>query len=165
MYTGEPKKKKKNPKFIYKKLCICSHIFTLQSPSNYSPFDAIHLLRHFSHCSKQFFKSLILMPFSASAFFCFTYPTQYGLIRCTRKSPIMKWGTHWKSLQKRSTEAKHSLSLHHQLVHRYRWVPRTLTWGWGDYKGPTLQKITLGFFWGGSPLLFPKFDLNHSCHE
>ena len=33
----------KNPEFIYKKLCIYSYIFILQSPSKNSPFDAIHL--------------------------------------------------------------------------------------------------------------------------
>ena len=32
----------------------------------------MHPLRHFSHCSKQFLHSSILMPFSASATFCFT---------------------------------------------------------------------------------------------
>ena len=36
--------------FIYKKLCICSHMFKLQSPSKYSLFDTIHLSRHFFHC-------------------------------------------------------------------------------------------------------------------
>ena len=29
-------------------------MFKLQSPSKCSPFDAIHLLSRFSHCSKQF---------------------------------------------------------------------------------------------------------------
>ena len=29
--------------FIYKKLCIYSYMFKLQSPSKSSPFDAIHL--------------------------------------------------------------------------------------------------------------------------
>ena len=38
-------------------------MFKLQSPSKYSPFDAIHLSRCFFHCSKQFLNSLILMPF------------------------------------------------------------------------------------------------------
>ena len=47
----------------------------LQSPSKYSPFDAIHLLRCFFHCSKQFLNSSILMPFSVSAIFCFTSST------------------------------------------------------------------------------------------
>ena len=68
---GDPPK----PEFIYKKLCIYSYMFKLQSPSKYSPFDAIHLLRHFPHCSKQFLNSSILMPFSASAIFCFTSST------------------------------------------------------------------------------------------
>ena len=33
-----------------------------------------------------------------------------------------------KRLQKKFTEAKHSLSQLCQVVHWYRWVPRTLTW-------------------------------------
>ena len=33
--------------FIYKKLCIYSYMFKVQSPSKYSPFDAIHLSRLF----------------------------------------------------------------------------------------------------------------------
>ena len=62
---GDPK-----VEFIYKKLCIYSYMFKLQSPSNYSPFDATHLSKCFFHCSKQFLNLLILMPFSASAHFC-----------------------------------------------------------------------------------------------
>ena len=58
--------------FIYKKLCIYSYTFKFQSPSKYSPFDAIHLSRCLFHCSKQFLNLSILMPFSASAVFCFT---------------------------------------------------------------------------------------------
>ena len=40
-------------------MCIYSHMFKLQSLSKYSPFDAIHLLRFFFHCSKQVLNSLI----------------------------------------------------------------------------------------------------------
>ena len=64
-----------NPEFINKKLCIYSYTFKLQSSSKYSPSDAIHLSRLLSHCSKQFLNSSILMPFSASAVFCFTSST------------------------------------------------------------------------------------------
>ena len=53
--------------------------------------------------------------------------TQCGVGRYTCKSPIMQWAMHWNSLQKKFTEAKRSLSQQHQLVHWYRWVPRTLT--------------------------------------
>ena len=38
---------KKHPEFIYKKLCIYSYMFKLQSPSKCSPLDAIHLSRLF----------------------------------------------------------------------------------------------------------------------
>ena len=63
------KKGPKKPEFIYKRLYTYSYMFKLQSPSKYSPFDAIYLLRCFFHCSKQFLNSLILTPFSASAIF------------------------------------------------------------------------------------------------
>ena len=63
----------KTPVFI--KNCIFSYAFKLQSPSKHS-FDAIDLLRHFFHCSKQFLNLQILMHFSASAIFCFTSSTQ-----------------------------------------------------------------------------------------
>ena len=46
--------------------------------------------------------------------------------RCAHKSPIVKWAN-TLSLQKKFTEAKHSLSQQRQLVHWYTWVPRTLT--------------------------------------
>ena len=47
-------------------------MFKHQSPSKYSPLDAIHLSRCFFHCSKQFLNSSVLMPFSAPDIFCFT---------------------------------------------------------------------------------------------
>ena len=50
-------------------------MFELQSPSKSSPSDAIHPLRFFFHCSEQFLNSSILMPFSASAAFCFISST------------------------------------------------------------------------------------------
>ena len=55
--------------FIYKILCIYSYLFKFQSPSKISPFDAIHILICFLHCSKQFLNASILMPFSASVIF------------------------------------------------------------------------------------------------
>ena len=42
------------PEFIYKKMCIYSYMFKVQSPSKYSPFDAIHLLRLFSIAQNSF---------------------------------------------------------------------------------------------------------------
>ena len=50
-----------------------SYMFKFQSPSKYSPFDAIHLARIFSHCSEDLLNSLILMPFSAVAIFFLFY--------------------------------------------------------------------------------------------
>ena len=52
--------------------------------------------------------------------------TQRSVGRCTCKSPIVKW-ENVLSLQTKFTEAKCSLSQQHQLVHWYRWFPRTLT--------------------------------------
>ena len=57
---------------IYKN---CVFILTCLNFSHlHSPFDAIHLLIMFPHCTKQFLNLLILMPFCASAVFvcCFT---------------------------------------------------------------------------------------------
>ena len=67
-----PLRKREDPntlEFIYKKLCIYSYTFKLKSPSEHSPFDAIHLPRHFFHCSKQFLNTsclLVLLPFFVS---------------------------------------------------------------------------------------------------
>ena len=52
--------------FIYKKLCIYSYKFKLQSPSKYSTFDAIHLSRLFP-----LLKSVVdLVDFDAFLCFC-----------------------------------------------------------------------------------------------
>ena len=58
-----------------------------------------------------------------------------GVLRCTHKTPIMKWANIESS--KKFTEAECSLSQQRQLVHWYRWIPRTLT-----YLGkPVLQGV------------------------
>ena len=54
---------------------------------------------------------------------CWTLSTVWALVN----HPSRNGQTHWKSLQKKFTEAKHSLSQQCQLVHWYIWVPRTLT--------------------------------------
>ena len=56
---GGPLKKQ----FIYKKLCIYSYMFKLQSPSKYSPFDAKHLSRCFFTAQNSFFKINFLKDF------------------------------------------------------------------------------------------------------
>ena len=53
--------------------------------------------------------------------------TQHRVGRCACKSPVMKWANVLKESSKILTEAKRSLSQQRQLVHWYRWVPRTLT--------------------------------------
>ena len=68
---GDPKK----PRIYLQKILYYSYMFKLQSPSKYSPFDAIHLSRHFFHCSEQFLNLSILMPSRVSAIFCFTSST------------------------------------------------------------------------------------------
>ena len=120
----------------------------------------------------QFFNLLILMPFSASAVFCFTsytlekhfslrtffiwgnkkrscsewdwmnrvgvvrgsvifgqklLNTQFNVGKHIVSHPSWNRQMHCKSLQKKFSEAKRSLSQKHQLVRWYRWVPRTLT--------------------------------------
>ena len=71
MYRGNP------PKWniFMKKLYIYLYMFKLQSPSKYSPSDAIHLSRYFFHCSKQFLNSSSLTLFNASAIVCFVSST------------------------------------------------------------------------------------------
>ena len=110
-----------NPEFIYKKFCICSYMFKVQSPSKYSPFDAIHLSRYFCHCSKQFLNSSILMPFSASAFFYFTFstlakhfPLGTFFVKENKKKSCLGWdqvnrkGGAWESCRFWSQTAEHS---------------------------------------------------------
>ena len=41
------------------------------------------------------------------------------------KSPIMKRANAFKESSKKFADAEHSLSAHRELVHWYRWVPRT----------------------------------------
>ena len=53
---------------------IHSYMFNLQPPSKYSPFDAIHLSRHFSTIQNSFW-TCRFWSFSASAIFCFTSST------------------------------------------------------------------------------------------
>ena len=43
------------PAFTYKKLYTYSHMFKLESPSMYCPFDAIHLSRRFSSTAQSSF--------------------------------------------------------------------------------------------------------------
>ena len=151
-------------------------MFKLQSPSKYSPFDAIYLLRWFSHCSKQFLNLSTLMLFRASAVFCFSsftlakhsplkifsiqenlkksrtfgqepLKTQHNVGRCTCKLPIRKWAN-GLSLQ------KNSLKLNAASHNNASWYTDTdgslkpsLSRGRLYYKGPTLQKI-ISVFWG-----------------
>ena len=61
----------KKLEFIYKKLCIYSYMFKLQSPWRYSPFGAVHLSRHFfpllkSFWTYQFWWLLVLLLFFVS---------------------------------------------------------------------------------------------------
>ena len=73
LYEEEPPQIRIYSKNIY------SYMFKLQSPSNYSPFDVIRLLRRFFHCSKQFLNSLILMPLVLLPFFVLPLPYQQNI--------------------------------------------------------------------------------------
>ena len=53
-YKSDYERPSQKPQNLFiKKLYLVLHV-NLQSPSNYSPFDLIYLLRHFCHYSKQF---------------------------------------------------------------------------------------------------------------
>ena len=94
IYKMGPKKLE----FIYKKLCIFSYIFKLLSPSKHSPFDVIHLSRHFSTAENScwthwFWYLLVLLPF-----FCFTssisakhFPLRIFSSRETEKELLGVW--------------------------------------------------------------------------
>ena len=59
-------------------------------------------------------------------------------------------GKRIESLQKKFTGAKHNFSPQCQLVHWYRWIPKTtylVEEACMYYKGPALQKIIMVFFW------------------
>ena len=107
--------------------------------------------------------------------------------RCTHKSPIMKWANALKESSKKFTEAKCSLSQQCQLVHWYRWVPRThvageacTTWGppcrrfWGFFGSPSYLCVTRKHMHGKYQIQFPwnlhfsfmsSAHLSHKPHE
>ena len=71
-------------------------MFKFQSLSNYSPFEAIHLLRLFFTAQK-FLNSSILMPFSASTIFVSPLPHQqnvslWGLFSTAETKEKIAWG-------------------------------------------------------------------------
>ena len=73
-------------------------MFKLQSPSKSSLFDAIHLSRCFFSPAQKFLNSSILMPFSASAIFCFTsststkcFPLKTFFIQGNKKRRLRWW--------------------------------------------------------------------------
>ena len=81
IWGGTPK----NQKCIYKKLCIYSYMFKLQSSSKYSPFDARHLLRLFSAAQNsfwthQFWCLLVLLLFFVSPLPHWQHASLWGLI-------------------------------------------------------------------------------------
>ena len=152
-------------------MCIYFYMFKLQSPSKYSIGDGIHLSRYFfSTAQNSFWTHRFLMPFSASAVFCFTSSTsakcfhlrtssfgkqrksysgdigwigrvghrghaifgqklpntQRDVGRCVLNLPSRN-GQMPSESSKKFTEAKCSLSQHHQLVYWYKWVSKTFT--------------------------------------
>ena len=94
---GDPKK----PEFIYKN---CVFILTCLNFSHLQ--SALHLMHYtyrdiFSHCSNQFLNLLILVPFSASAVFCFTSSM---LAKCFPLRTLFSQGNKKKLLGVRSGE-------------------------------------------------------------
>ena len=124
-----------NTKFIYKRLSIYSYMFKLQSPSKYSPFDAIHLLSNFFHCWKQLLNSLTFMPFSVSAIFCFTSFTYWKMFPFEdffhpRKQKSLKWdqmnkecgaGGSWNFWSK-TANTQHAVSRWPHKSHILKWA-------------------------------------------
>ena len=167
-------------------------MFKLQSPSKYSPFDAIYHTRHFFPLHKIVFELIHFDVFQCFTVFCFTSSTsvkcfplrmffylrgkicfsgqdlvtreggaqgyaifgqkllniQRGVGRCACKSPIMKWKCIERVLSKKKPLKPNAAS------------PNNTSWctdtdgfledsshgGSLYYKGPTLQKIILGYF-------------------
>ena len=87
-----------NPEFIYKKLCIYSYMFKLQSPSKYSPFDVIHLWRLFFSLFKTVFEHINFDAFLCFCWFLFPPPHQqnvslWGILSSkTNKQTKICWG-------------------------------------------------------------------------
>ena len=77
----------KNPEFIFLKWCVYSYMFKLQSPSKYSPSDAIHLLRCFFPLLKTVFELVDFDAFQCFCCFCFTSST---LAKCFPNMEALK---------------------------------------------------------------------------
>ena len=84
--------------------------------------------------------------------------SQWGVGRCTHKSPTTKGQMRWKSLPNKFTEAECSLSQQHLLVHWYRWgfIEHSPSRACLYYKGLTLQEMI--------PVLGPPLVHSHT-HE
>ena len=149
-------------------------MFTLQSSSKYSPFDAVHLMETFPTaqnsfwihrvwCLQCFCHFLFVLPIphlqnvslwelfnvgkqknsclwqeqenrkgGAQGSCHFGWKTAKCSVCCRQVGafvihPSQNGQMHWKNIFKKLTEAECSFSQHHQLVHWYRWVLRTLT--------------------------------------
>ena len=83
------------PNWIYYKNCVFILTWLNFSHLEYAAFHAVPLSRCFFHCSNQFSTLSILMPFSASAIFCFTsstsakrFPLRTFSSRKTKKSHL-----------------------------------------------------------------------------
>ena len=78
--------------------------------------------------------------------------TQCSVGRCAPESPTMKWANTLEKSFKKCKEAKCSLSQQCQLVYcTDGFLEHPPSGGSLYYKGPTLQKIILGFLPGGVP--------------
>ena len=115
-------------------------MFKLQSLSKYSPFDAVHLFRHFSPQLKMVFERVHFMPFSASAIFCFVsstlakhFPLRIFIIRGKNNKEsslsgsdwVNREGGTWGSCRFRSKTAEHSAGWAGALVNHPSWNGQT----------------------------------------
>ena len=114
IYTrGTPKKLE----FFYKKLCIYSYMFKLQSPSKYSRFDAIHLLRLFFPLLKTVFKH-----FDFDAFLLPFFPTSPTSVKHFSLRTFFIWGNKKKSHQVWLGDLERVGHKHHTVLVKNCWT-------------------------------------------
>ena len=142
------KTKDSSLEFIYKKLCIYSYMFKLQSPSKYSPFEEIHLSRLFSTAQNSFWIRwfwclLVLLPFFVSPLPHWQNVSLWGFFIQGIKKKLPRWirvnrengarGPHCflvKNYWTLSMVWAGVLVSHPSWNGRMRWVFKKIHWSW-----------------------------------
>ena len=78
-FSSNTRKDTPKMEFIYKKLCIYSHMFKLQSPSKYSPFDVVHLSKLFSTAQNSFWTCQFWCLFMLQLFYVSPLPHRQNI--------------------------------------------------------------------------------------